>query len=141
MNKWTALSLLVFLIGAAMWDVVSRSFPVWWLALFAAVGVGEWFLLQGNSAADLFPAVLPGAALWLAGRRLPGMIGEGDGALMTVAGTYLGLEAVLKVLFSGLIFAGVFGLILTALRGIAPARRLPFAPFALLGFAAVVILC
>lgn len=139
MNRWVVLSLLIFLIGAAMWDVISRSFPLWWILLFAVIGTAEWFGLQGNSFPELLPAMLPGALLWLAGRRFPQVIGEGDGLLMLVAGVHLGGAAATALLLAGLLCAGVFGLLVSAMRHMTPKSRIPFAPFLLLGFVLVVI--
>lgn len=95
-------------------------------------------LLDGkNEMADMALGLFPGAVCiavsWMSRQSL----GYGDSILVAVCGLSLGMADCLQVLIAAMFLAGLFGLVLMVFFRKNRRYDMPFAPFLLLGMAAV----
>lgn len=121
--------LYLLFLGIGAWqDWCRRSISGWFVAAFLLLGAaGAW--LRGGLGIFLLADLLPGLLFFAASFFTRGAVGSGDAAVLTAAGLYLGLAAVVTELFWGLLLAAVWGYILVARKKISRKGRLPFLPF------------
>lgn len=94
--------LCIILAGAAWTDASRGQIPNWWL--FAGTAAGIWY--RGT---DFLPAAAVVLCLTFLLFRLR-MMGAGDGKLMAVIAGYLGAEAGMEAIFSGLLVGALWSL-------------------------------
>ena len=137
LNYISQIGLLAFLAAAAFIDLRSRSLGLIMLCVSFTAG----FLLQTVRGELSLWELLGGAALGAACAVISFLsrqaIGYGDSFAIGVCGAWLGLyEGIFLLLCSFLVMA-VFGIFLLALRKARPKDSLPFIPFLLAGYIAV----
>ena len=123
-------------------DIRKREIPGSLLLVFALLSLicrgayGIWWL----GITELLLRFLPGAVLLCIHAMKKSWLGTGDGLLVLLCGYLLGAEMIIQTVFAAFLFSGTTGLILLLAGRRKGKDTLPFAPFLLTGFAAVLIL-
>ena len=129
--------LLGFLFMAALLDYRQRSLNINFLCISFAAG----FLLQTISGELALWEMLAGAALGGAAAVLSKLsrqaIGYGDSFMIAVCGAWLGFFENILLILCSFLFLAVFGILAMVLKKAKAKDSLPFAPFLLAGYAAV----
>lgn len=94
--------LCLILVGAAWTDAFENRISNWWLLAGGVAGI----LYRGK---DFFPAAAVVLFLAFLMFRM-GMMGAGDGKLMAVIAGYLGMDAGIEAIFSGLLVGALWSL-------------------------------
>jgi prepilin peptidase CpaA len=94
--------LCLILAGAAWTDACENRISNWWLLAGGVAGI----LCRGK---DFFPAATVVLFLTFLMFRM-GMMGAGDGKLMAVIAGYLGMDAGIEAIFSGLLVGALWSL-------------------------------
>ena len=131
------LGLLAFLAAAAFIDLRSKSLNLIMLCIFFTAG----FLLQTILGQLSVWELLGGSALGSASALISFLsrqaIGYGDSFAIGVCGAWLGLFESIFLLLCAFLIMAVFGIAMLALKKAKPKDRLPFMPFLLAGYIAV----
>ena len=137
---------IALLLAAAFEDVKKKSVHVAVPAVGGAAGIGlsiAGSLVNSGSLANdgslwkillqIFLSALPGAFLLLCCLLFRGQIGSGDGAVLLGLGLICGWQMALGAFVHGLVYTGLFALVLLAKR-MPKDTALPFLPFLLAGY-------
>ena len=143
---------IALLLAAAFEDVKKKSVHVAVPAVGGAAGIGlsiAGSLVNSGSLANagglanagslwkillqIFLSALPGAFLLLCCLLFRGQIGSGDGAVLLGLGLICGWQTALGAFVHGLVYTGLFALVLLAKR-MPKDTALPFLPFLLAGY-------
>lgn len=131
------LGLLAFLAAAAFADLHSRSLNLIMLCISFTAG----FLLQTVLGQLSVWEILGGSALGGASAAVSFLssqaIGYGDSFAIGVCGAWLGLFESIFLLLCAFLIMAVFGIVMLALKKAKPKDSLPFMPFLLAGYIAV----
>ena len=137
MIEMTRAMLLLLLFAGAVWDIKKREIPL----LLPVFGFGIGLLLRilagFGSVAVLAAGCLPGLILLTAGCLSKEAVGYGDGAMLVCAGIFLPFSETLMLLVLSLLLAAVGAGILLAAKKMKRKETLPFLPFLLAGYVAV----
>ncbi len=117
----------------AISDILRREICLFSIGIFMIAAIVYQGLILQNIAAIL-PGLLPGAALLVLSRVTREALGLGDGLLVLVLGSFLGLNEALDVLLLALFFAAVWAGILLLIRKKHRDYEFPFVPFVLAGY-------
>jgi leader peptidase (prepilin peptidase)/N-methyltransferase len=144
-SLYAALVLTSFLIALACIDFQTHylpdqlTLPLLWVGLaFSLVGDGEFFPLGPREA--LLGAIVGYLSLWIVHhlfRRVTGKegLGHGDFKLLAALGAWLGLQALLPIIFFAALAGAIVGLVLIVAFGRAREAPIAFGPYlALLGW-------
>ncbi len=117
----------------AISDIWRREICLFSIGIFMIAGIVYQGLIMQNIPA-FFLGLLPGAALLLLSKVTREALGMGDGLLMLVLGSFLGLGEALDVLLLALFFAALWAGILLFVRKKHKDYEFPFVPFLLAGY-------
>ena len=127
-----------YLAAMSVIDIRKKEIPV----LPGLICFGILTILQTAAGAGLRTS-LAGAALsvflWGVSRITGGGIGEGDALIFAVTGAALGFWANLEILVLGLFLSAAAGAVLLLVRRVSVKSRIPFVPFAAVGYGAVML--
>lgn len=133
---------LVILIVGSIWDIRERKLPAGLLILNLLAG---GILLAVNRDIDwrkdwlLYAAgILIGLLLLLLGRFCDGCIGTADGIMTAIIGGLIGYRDTLLLLMNAIFAAAVFSVLLIVIKKARRGTVIPFIPFMLLGYLAVI---
>lgn len=136
---WVEVIMWILMGICAVCDVVRKEIPlaVVWLGMIVAV----LFRIQGITEGQagwlmLVFSLLPGVIFWILSFITKEKVGYGDGWMLAMIGLFVGVWECLVILLAGLIMESVMALILLAAKKITGDRKIPFAPFLLLGMGA-----
>ena len=139
---WIEIFLFLLLGICAVIDGTKREIPivVVWLGIAAAIVLrlqgaideGSWFMAVLS--------MIPGAMFWMLSFVTGEKVGYGDGWMLVMIGSFVGLWRCFLILLIGLIAESISVLILLAVQRISGDRRVPFAPFLLFGLGVVICL-
>ncbi|MCI6004925.1 MAG: prepilin peptidase [Blautia sp.] len=134
------LGVLLFLGINAWMDIRKKEVSVLTVLVFALYGM-LWSLQCGRS---IFQAGIPlgtGLVVLIFAFLTEGSVGPGDAWILTALGTVLETEEFLPAVCMGVLFAGVWALILLMTRRAGRRTEIPFIPFLLAGYVGGLILC
>ncbi len=132
--------LLVMLGVYTIEDIRKRRITVWYLPIFAGLGVALQALSRNRSVAEILLGIGVGLGICLLSRCTGGSIGPGDGLILTVTGIFLGGSANVELLLTGLLYAAVFSLGILTLGKKNRKQEIPFVPFLLLGYLTMIMI-
>ncbi len=129
---------LLFGLYAAVWDVRTRTIPVWPALIVCAAGLAAHGLIPGWYIEDSFFGAMIGGTLCLFSLASKGQIGMGDGIVMAALGAWLGFWTAARVLLYALMAAALWSVVLLVRRkGIG--AQFPFVPCLLAAEAAAIV--
>lgn len=125
----------LILIVLAVFDIRTKSIPVWGLGAVFAVSVVCCVTGSGNGIdiPGIVLACVPGAFMIVLSFMTEGKIGMGDGVLILGIGIGLGLEKTAYLLMGALIAGCIFSGILLVFKKAGKNTRIPFVPFITFG--------
>lgn len=137
---WIEIFLFLILGICAVVDGLRREIPIVavWLGIVAAAILRFQGVIDGNWYVSVL-SVIPGAMFWMLSFITREKVGYGDGWMLIMIGLFVGLWKCFLILLIGLISESVAVLILLAVQRVSGDRRIPFAPFLMLGMG--VVLC
>ena len=139
---------LVMLAVCAYTDIKERSIYVFPLAVSVtgtvAISIVSFICSPVDKETEilLYDILLPaitGVILIIAVRAAKSHIGMGDGYLMASLGLMTGLKTLAYMILVAFVLAAIYGFIKSVFRKRRFVRSIPFAPFVLTGFVAVLI--
>lgn len=141
-KMWVEILLFFLLAICAVCDGLEKKIPlaVVWIGIVVAIVMkvqgmpGEWSWLS------ITLSVLPGIIFWILSLITDEKVGYGDGWILIMIGSFMGLWRCFLILLIGLVSESLVVLILMVFRRISRDRQIPFAPFLLFGMGVVVCL-
>lgn len=106
---------------------------------FGIAGVMIHLCQQQMTVYSLVAGAAIGVLVMLLSAALKGMVGIGDGLVLTVSGIYLGAARNMRLLCGGLLLTAIYGLVLLVFFKKKKNDTVPFVPFLLLSY--IGILC
>lgn len=129
--KW--LSILLLLLPSAWLDVRQKKVWLPWLGVFFLEAV-VLLIIGVNSWKVFIFGMLPGVILIFVSIITKGAIGLGDGYLVCIIGSLLGLKDTVNILTWAIFLLAVTGMFLVVFKHWQRKRTLPFVPFLLLAY-------
>lgn len=126
------LTLTVFAV-CSYTDIRYRRIYGWSLVLYCVLAIIGHTFDEITEAADIVAGLLPGLICIVISWMSKQSLGYGDSALIAVSGVSLGAAVCLQLLYTALLGAGIFGLILITVFKKSRKYDMPFAPFLFLG--------
>ncbi len=126
----------IFLVVGSVYDLKTMNLPQWLLimGLIAGVAGGVYInYVTGKGCIGFGLGLLPGIVILILACVTREQIGQGDGLIMLIIGSLLGLECSLIILWIGLMGSCVAGIGLLLIRRGNRKTRMPFIPFLLIG--------
>jgi len=130
---WRLLIIAGFLIPALAGDIKERKISLIPCIIGTASGIITG-MLTGMGIRDLLFGLIPGLAVIVISILLKGTIGTGDGVILTMLGSFLGLWRTVTVLFTALMISMIVALVLLMLKKVSGKTEFPFVPFICAGF-------
>ena len=128
----------VYLIAMSVADIRKKEIPV----VPGIVCFGVLAILQ-TAAGDGWRPCLAGVAiavlLWGVSKVTRGALGEGDALVYAVTGAALGFWGNLELLAASLCLSAAAGIVLLIIRRASLKTRIPFVPFAAVGYGMVML--
>ena len=131
-EKLVLAGFLLYMIPAAVWDLKSRSVPLWYLlaGIPAGAGIALVTVLSGEAAWYAVPiSLLPGIFLLLVCWGSEKKIGAADGLMFLTAGLFLGIRSAFLLLVLSLLLSSAVSVLLLLGRKASLRTRIPFLPF------------
>lgn len=136
MQKYLVLGLL----GFCSWeDMKGKELTVVYILLFGVCGMLFHFFSPVCSIYSILAGMMLGIAMMLVSLATRGMVGLGDGLLLTVTGVYLGGMGNLELFFIGLLLAACWSLGLIVLKKKRGKEQIAFVPFLLASYLAMLV--
>lgn len=129
----------IFLSICAVTDLMKRQ--IWWplCVIVTVVAAVLHFIREERGIWEISAGVLLGAGLLFIAWATREAIGYGDGLVVAVCGSTLGIVTALQILLLALCFSAVWSGILLAFRKAGRRDRIPFVPFMLLAQCCLII--
>ena len=131
------------LLGMLGWcsieDYRKQRILVYPVLAFGIVGMVFHLYYRNLSIYNLLAGAAVGAGLFLLG-TLTGQIGAGDALVVMVSGIYLGFWDNARLFFHGLIFCGIWSLLMLILRKKRWKDEIAFIPFLFLAYLEMMLL-
>lgn len=131
------------LLGMLGWcsfeDYRRKRVLVYPVLLFGIIGVIQHMYYRNLSIYSLLAGVAVGGALMLLS-ILTGQLGMGDALILMVSGIYLGFWDNAKLFLHGLLFCGIWSLLLLLFRRKRGKDEIAFVPFLLLAYLEMMLL-
>lgn len=131
------------LLGMLGWcsieDYRKQRILVYPVLAFGIVGMVFHLYYRNLSIYNLLAGAAVGAGLFLLG-TLTGQIGAGDALVVMVSGIYLGFWDNTRLFFHGLIFCGIWSLLMLILRKKRGKDEIAFIPFLFLAYLEMMLL-
>lgn len=131
------------LLGMLGWcsieDYRKQRILVYPVLAFGIVGMVFHLYYRNLSIYNLLAGAAVGAGLFLLG-TLTGQIGAGDALVVMVSGIYLGFWDNARLFFHGLIFCGIWSLLMLILRKKRGKDEIAFIPFLFLAYLEMMLL-
>lgn len=128
------------LLGICSWEDVRKKEIGIYKVFFTGIAGMLLHIFRGNmSIYNILGGMLLGIILLLAGRISKGNIGCGDGLILMVTGILLGTAGNMQLFFYGLLFAGIWALILLVLFRKKKNYEIPFIPFLLVSYVGMLL--
>lgn len=142
LKMWIEILLFLIMGICAVIDGLKREIPiaVVWMGIVIAVILRLRGMIGEGGAIMAALSVIPGVMLWMISFVSREKVGYGDGWMLVMVGLFVGIWRCFLILLIGLVSESVIVLILLAVQRISRDRRIPFAPFLLLGMGAVLCL-
>ncbi|MBQ8637660.1 MAG: hypothetical protein IJ468_00660 [Lachnospiraceae bacterium] len=125
--------MLCLLIPMAVEDIREQKLNFWWMIFWGMAGVIWHLIWKQADWMEIAAAFLPGIVLLTAGLLGKG-VGVGDGILFLAIGGIGMAEISFRLLMKSLFLCAGTGLIIRSVKRADWNLRLPFAPFAALGY-------
>lgn len=126
-------SILLLLLPSALLDIKQKKIWLPWLGAFFVESVV--LLLIGVSNWNIFVfGMLPGVVLIVVSIVTRGEIGLGDGYLVCVLGSLVGLKDIVNILTWAILLLAVTGIFLVVVKHWGRKSTLPFVPFLLVAY-------
>lgn len=122
---------IIFLVICAVYDLKTKTIPVWLLILFALSG---FIPTIRNLEEPFWLAFLPGAVLLAIGYCTKESIGFGDGVIVLILGLFTGYRLCLSSVIAGFVLTAVFSAALLICKKANRKSRVPYIPFLTAGF-------
>lgn len=132
--------LLAFLFIAAMADLKTLRLNFVFLCVSFTCGFALQTLSGELSPVQIFGGATLGAAAGVISFFSRGAVGAGDAFAVAVCGVWLGFTQGAVLVMCALLFMAVFGIVMVALKKVRLKDSLPFAPFLLAGYIALLAL-
>ena len=131
------------LLGMLAWcsieDYRKQRILVYPVLAFGIVGMVFHLYYRNLSIYNLLAGAAVGVGLFLLG-TLTGQIGAGDALVVMVSGIYLGFGDNARLFFHGLIFCGIWSLLMLILRKKRGKDEIAFIPFLFLAYLEMMLL-
>lgn len=134
---WTGMmcvyaAVLLFLVPCSVWDVRTRTIPVWWLAsggVLSLVAAGYQYCAGNVGIWEILMAISPGLGLLALSLITEQQIGVGDGICVLIPGLLVGTPAIYMITMLALLLSsGAAVTLLITHRG-SRKSRMPWIPF------------
>ena len=127
--------LALFLTICSVTDLVKKQIYIKIILPFMAAGLGLFFFEGRLSLIEEAGGIFLGVILLLLARVSSERIGYGDGLMVAVSGSFLGLFMNIRLLMWALFISAIVSAILLVLKKAGRHTELPFAPFLLISYA------
>ena len=127
--------LAAFLTICSVTDLLKKQIYLKIIIPFMAAGLGLFFIRGELSILEETGGILLGVILLLLARVSAEKIGYGDGLMVAVSGTFLGLFMNIRLLMCALFISAIVSAVLLAVKKAGRHTELPFAPFLLVSYA------
>lgn len=134
------ITLLGMLVFCTIEDCRRKRILLGPVLLFGILGLILHLYYRNISIWNLLAGCLIGVILLLISKVTSGKIGIGDGLILIVTGVYLGFEDNTILFMHGLLFCGIWSLILLVTRKKKGTDEVPFIPFLLLAYLKMLLL-
>ncbi len=137
-----AIFIVILLLVGSVYDWKYRSLPIWILViggLGGLAGVLITLVSTEKSGTEVWVALLPGTMALLLAYATREQIGYGDGVLLLVMGSCLGVSGVVIALLVALAGTCVVSIMLLVFRKVSRSSRIPFVPFLCMGSVATLL--
>ena len=131
--------LAAFLTICSVTDLLKKQIYLKIIIPFMAAGLGLFFIRGELSILEETGGILLGVILLLLARVSAEKIGYGDGLMVAVSGTFLGLFMNIRLLMCALFISAIVSAVLLAVKKAGRHTELPFAPFLLVSYAIMTI--
>lgn len=138
---WVELLLFILLGICAVSDGIKKEIPLAlvWTGIAAAAVLRVQGTIGTEDGLSVILSVIPGAMFWFLSFVTDEKVGYGDGWMLVMIGLFVGLHRCFLILMMGLLCESAAVLVLLAFKRVSGDRRIPFAPFLLVGMG--VLLC
>ena len=125
--------LVIFLGIIAIVDMATQRIPLIILGFMAAVG-GYIVCRDEKELQLLLFAIIPGIVLLLIAFLTKQQIGYGDAVVIMLMGLFVNVDVICSALIMALMIAGIFAVIMVAMKKADRKKQIAFTPFLLLGY-------
>lgn len=133
-------ALLGLLVFCTIEDVRKKRILLGPVFILGIVGLILHLYYRNISVCNMLAGCLIGVILLLVSKLTGGKIGIGDGLILIVTGIYLGYEDNVMLFMHGLLFCGIWSLLLLVLKKKKGSDEVPFVPFLLLAYLKMLLL-
>jgi leader peptidase (prepilin peptidase)/N-methyltransferase len=131
---WSELAMVGMLTLCSAQDMKRKQIRLNPVLAFGILGILFHMIWRMQSIESLLSGMAVGFVLLIPALFGGGCVGVGDGILLIVTGTYLGLEGNLELLFLGLLLCGSWALGLLVFKKKHRQDTIPFVPFLLAAY-------
>ena len=126
--------LLAFLGLNTVSDIRYKKIVVWSAWLFGIFGIAYGLLAQEVTLIQILISLIPGIIFLAISKATKESLGYGDGIIVLVMGSYIGISKLVGSLVLALIFAAIWSIVLLVFFRKKKQEEFPFVPFVLLGY-------
>jgi len=126
--------LLAFLGINTVSDIKTKKILSWSAWAFGVFGILYGFISGELNLLLAMTTVLPGIVFLIISRITDESMGYGDGIVVLIMGTYIGIQKLVSSLMIALLFAAAWSIILLVFLKKKKQAEFPFVPFVLLGY-------
>ena len=126
--------LLAFLGINTVSDIKTKKILGWSAWAFGVFGILYGFITEELNILLALTTVLPGLVFLAISKITDESMGYGDGIVVLIMGTYIGIQKLVSSLMIALLCAAVWSIILIVFKGKKKQAEFPFVPFVLLGY-------
>lgn len=134
------LSVLAMLGICSLEDLKTKQIHTAWLAVFAAEGLAGALFIWQRPVNDIIAAMLPGIFILIVSFAAHGAIGQGDGMILIILGTFLQVSFLVGMLMTAVCFSAGYALFLFIIKKKNRKDEMPFIPFLFIAYVAEILL-
>lgn len=132
------MGVLILLVLCSISDIKEKKVYSLPCFVFMMIGIIMESMIKQKGILYIVSGMLPGVLIYIAGIMTGGGIGKGDAIIFIVTGVFIGLKKSLILLVCSLIVINIIGLFILIFRRGNMKTKIPFVPFILISFIALV---
>ncbi len=121
-------------------DIIHKKIDTWIIITGGILLALALFILKPITIIESLSGLLVGVLVMVISKATGGKIGMGDGMILCVTGLWLGLWGNLELFTYALLAAALVSIVLLVLRLVNRKKSIPFVPFLLLGYLAIILI-